>query len=252
MAIDLGLAGRRALVTGASRGIGRAIALHLARAGADVCIAYRTREEEALAVAEQARGESVRAHTARADLAVRGAADELVADAVESLGGLDIFVANAGVWPAEYVPFGELSAERWRATLALNLDGLFEVTRAAVRRLADGGRLVLISSTAGQRGEPGHADYAASKAALAGLVKSLAVELAPRGITVNCVAPGWVDTEMCEAAFAGGGRARIEAGIPLGRVAEPEDVAGPVVFLCSRLARHVTGTTVSVNGGAVL
>jgi 3-oxoacyl-[acyl-carrier protein] reductase len=124
--------------------------------------------------------------------------------------------------------------------------------RAAARVLAPGGSIVLVGSTAGQRGEAGHADYAASKGAIISLVKGVAMELAPRAITVNCVAPGWIDTEMAAVPYAEGGRARIEAGIPLGRVASAEDVAGPIVFLCSALARHITGEILNVNGGSVL
>ena len=131
---------------------------------------------------------------------------------------------------------------------------MFFVCRAAIPRLADGGRIVLVSSTAGQRGEPFHADYAATKGAVLSLTKSLALELAPR-ITVNCVAPGWVDTEMAARPYQrerGKGKRDIEATIPLGRVASPEDVAGPIVFLCSDLARHITGEILNVNGGSVL
>jgi 3-oxoacyl-[acyl-carrier protein] reductase len=118
--------------------------------------------------------------------------------------------------------------------------------------MADHGRIVLISSTAGQRGEAGHADYAASKGAIISFVKGVAVEVSPQDITVNCVAPGWIDTEMATQPYAGDGRGRIEAGIPLGRVATADDVAGPTVFLCSSLARHITGEVLNVNGGSVL
>jgi 3-oxoacyl-[acyl-carrier protein] reductase len=142
--------------------------------------------------------------------------------------------------------------EQWQSTLRANLYSAFNTARAAARVIRPGGRIVLISSTAGQRGEAFHGDYAASKGALISLVKGLSVELAPAGVTVNCVAPGWVDTEMCRASFADGGRERIAAGIPLGRVAAPEDIAGPVLFLCSPLARHITGEVLNVNGGAVL
>ncbi|MGH7506242.1 MAG: SDR family NAD(P)-dependent oxidoreductase, partial [Longimicrobiales bacterium] len=128
----------------------------------------------------------------------------------------------------------------------------FYTTRLAARAIGEHGRIVLVSSTAGQRGEAGHADYAASKGAIISLVKGVAVELAARDITVNCVAPGWIDTEMAAAPYAGGGRAAIEAGIPIGRVAAAEDIAGPILFLCSELARHITGEIVNVNGGAVL
>jgi 3-oxoacyl-[acyl-carrier protein] reductase len=135
--------------------------------------------------------------------------------------------------------------------MAANLDAVFLSVRAAVRLMGRGGRIVIVSSTAGQRGEAGHADYAATKGAVIALTKSLAIECAP-DILVNCVAPGWVDTEMCEPAFADGGRERIAATIPLGRVPPPEDVAGPIVFLCSDLARHLTGEVLNVNGGSVL
>jgi 3-oxoacyl-[acyl-carrier protein] reductase len=145
-----------------------------------------------------------------------------------------------------------MSDEQWHRTIAINLDSIFYCTREAARIMSDDGRIVLISSTAGQRGEAGHADYAATKGALISFVKGVAVELAARGLTVNCVAPGWIDTEMAELPYADGGRQRIEASIPLGRVASAEDIAGPVVFLCSALARHITGEILNVNGGAVL
>jgi 3-oxoacyl-[acyl-carrier protein] reductase len=145
-----------------------------------------------------------------------------------------------------------MTHEQWRRTMAVNLDSIFFTTRAAARVIADGGRIVLVSSTAGQRGEAGHGDYAASKGAIISLVKGVAVELAPRDITVNAVAPGWIDTEMAALPYQGAGRQGIEAGIPLGRVASDEDVAGPVVFLCSTMARHITGEVLNVNGGSVL
>jgi len=135
--------------------------------------------------------------------------------------------------------------------MAANLDSCFHVIQAFAPLIPEGGAIVLVASTAGQRGEGFHADYAASKGATISLTKSLAIEFAPR-IRVNCVAPGWVDTAMCALPFAAGGRAAIEATIPLRRVAAPEDIAGPIVFLCSGLARHITGEIVNVNGGSVL
>jgi 3-oxoacyl-[acyl-carrier protein] reductase len=129
---------------------------------------------------------------------------------------------------------------------------MFFGARAAIRHMPNGGRLIFISSTAGQRGEAGHADYAASKGAMISFVKSMAVEVGGRDITVNSVAPGWVDTDAVTRPFTGEGRERIEANIPVGRVASPEDIAGPVLFLASRLARHVTGEILNVNGGSVL
>src|SRR6185437_3486576 len=166
-------------------------------------------------------------------------------------GLLDCFVANAGVWPSEEVPLGQLPPSRWRATMAANLDAVFLTTRAALGLMGAGGRVVLVASTAGQRGEAYHGDYAATKGALIALTKSLAVEYAP-GILVNCVAPGWVDTDMSLPALEGGGAERVRATIPLGRIPPPEDIAGPILFLCSDLARHVTGEILNVNGGSVL
>jgi 3-oxoacyl-[acyl-carrier protein] reductase len=149
------------------------------------------------------------------------------------------------------VPLARLPAERWHATLAANLDAVYHSTRSALRLLGPGGRIVLVSSTAGQRGEAGHADYAATKGALIALTKSLAIECAP-DILVNCVAPGWVDTEMAAPAFGGDAKARIAATIPLRRIPTAEQIAGPIVFLCSDLASHITGEILNVNGGSVL
>jgi 3-oxoacyl-[acyl-carrier protein] reductase len=248
----LSLVGRRAIVTGASRGIGAATAELLAAAGADVVVGYRTRVDDALRVVDRCRARGVRSFQHSADLSTFEGNLSLFDFAAEQFGGVDIFVGNSGVWPAEPVPVATLGDERWRDTLALNLDGIFHGCRLAAQRLSDGGRIVLVSSTAGQRGEAGHADYAATKGAVIAFVKSLAVELAARDITVNTVAPGWVDTEAVVRPFAGEGRARIEAAIPLGRVASPADIAGPILFLCSTLARHVTGEVLNVNGGSVL
>ncbi len=245
------LAGQVALVTGGSRGIGRAVVRLLARAGADVAITCQSRVAEAELVAGEVRQLGRRAWVGAADLGDEAATTRLMAEATAALGPLDIFVGNAGIWPPEDYALRDMPAERWQRSMRANLDAIFFSTRAALRQMKPGGRVVLIGSTAGQRGEAYHADYAATKGAMIALVKSLCVECAP-AITVNCVAPGWVDTEMCTEAFADGGRERIAAGIPLRRVASPEDVAGPVLFLCSPLARHVTGEILNVNGGSVL
>jgi 3-oxoacyl-[acyl-carrier protein] reductase len=250
--LQLDLTGKRAIVTGASRGVGRAVALLLARAGAHVGISYQSRREEAESVVTDLERMGVRAFAEGGDLAEPAVADQLFERAVREFGGLDIFVGNAGIWPPADVPIAEMTHEQWRRTMAVNLDSIFFTTRAAARVIADGGRIVLVSSTAGQRGEAGHGDYAASKGAIISLVKGVAVELAPRDITVNAVAPGWIDTEMAALPYQGAGRQGIEAGIPLGRVASDEDVAGPVVFLCSTMARHITGEVLNVNGGSVL
>ena len=172
--------------------------------------------------------------------------------AASELGGLDFFVGNSGIWIPDATALADMSDDQWHRTMRENVDSMFFTTRAAARRIANHGRIVLVSSTAGQRGEAHHADYAASKGAMISFVKSLCVELAPRDITVNCVAPGWVDTEMAALPYANGGRERIAAAIPLGRVADARDIAGPIVFLCSTLARHITGEILNVNGGSVL
>ena len=248
----LGLGGRRALVTGGSRGIGAAIVRLLAAAGADVMIGYRSRGDDALDVAAEATTRGVRAATCAADISTAEGAEQLVATTVETLGGLDLFIANAGIWPTEDVSMQSMNAGRWHNTIRQNLDSIFFTTAAVARVISPSGRIVLISSTAGQRGEAFHADYAATKGAVISITKSLAVELAPSDVTVNCVAPGWVDTEMVADAITNNGMERIVAGIPLGRIASAEDIAGPVVFLCSALARHVTGEILNVNGGSVL
>ena len=246
------LRGRRALVTGGSRGIGAATARLLARAGADVGIGYPSRSAEAQALVAELRGHGVRALAPGGDHGAPGRAARRLARAAQELGGVDLFVASAGIWPADEVPVARMDDARWRLTMRENVDAIFYTTRLAARAVGRGGRIVLVSSTAGQRGEAMHADYAASKGAMISFVKSLAVELGPADVTVNCVAPGWVDTEMVAGAMAGGGRERAAAGIPLGRVATADDVAGPIVFLCSPLARHVTGEVLNVNGGSVL
>jgi 3-oxoacyl-[acyl-carrier protein] reductase len=246
------LTGKRALVTGGSRGIGAAVSVMLAEAGADVAVGYRARAEDAEAVAARVRALGRRAAAIEADLSSDDGARALVRRAVEALGGVDVCVINAGVWPSEDVPVEHLEDARWRRAIAENVDSMFYVSRAVVRVMGDGGRIVMVSSTAGQRGEAMHADYAASKGAMISFVKSLAVELAPRGITVNSVAPGWVDTAMTADAMAGGGRERIAATIPVGRVATADDIAFPIVCLCAPGARHVTGEILNVNGGSVL
>lgn len=246
------LEGRNALVTGGSRGVGRATALLLARAGASVGISYRTRQGEAEGVVSELRALGVHAWAQGGDLTDAGDVEALFARADREFDGLDIFVGNHGIWPVEDAALADMTDEQWHTTLATNLHAMFYACRAAARRIRDDGRIVLVGSTAGQRGEAYHGDYAASKGALISLVKGFCVELAGRGITVNCVAPGWIDTEMAAPCYQGEGRSRVEAGIPLGRVASAEDVAGPIVFLCSRLARHITGEVMNVNGGSVL
>jgi 3-oxoacyl-[acyl-carrier protein] reductase len=180
---------------------------------------------------------------------------------VAGLGRLDILVVNHGIWPAEDVSIARMPEQQWRRTLAVNLDSVFGLVQAAVAQMdrqaplagQAAGHIVLISSTAGQRGEAYHADYAVTKGALISLTKSLSSELAPRGVRVNCVAPGWVSTDMSAAAVGDAEMgAKIRAGIPLGRVASPREIAGPVLFLCTPLAGFISGEVLNVNGGSVL
>ena len=250
--VSIDLTDRRALVTGGSRGVGAATARMLAAAGCRVGVSYRTRHEDAEAVLADCERAGGQAWAEAGDLTDPAAVDRLFERARREMGGLDILVANAGVWPSTDVPIAEMSVEQWRATHRLNLDAVFYCVRAAAALLDDHGRIVVVGSTAGQRGEAYHGDYASTKGALISLVKGVAIELAPRSITVNCVAPGWIDTEMAAAPYAGDGRRRIGATIPLGRIAAPEDIAGPILFLCSALGRHITGEVLNVNGGAVL
>lgn len=248
----INLTGRRVVVTGGSRGIGAACCRLFARAGAAVMIQYLASDEKALALLRELRGISDASHAAfRCDVTDNDQVCKLF-DSVEARwGGLDGLINNAGVWVHD--PLAQLQPERLQATLAVNVIGPFLSARCAIPLLSgsEDAFIINISSTAGQRGEPFYSAYAASKGALISATKSWACELAP-GIRVNAVAPGWVDTDMTAEALAGERRAAAVAGIPLQRVATPEDIAGPVLFLASPLARHVTGEILNVNGGSVL
>lgn len=231
--------------------MGRAAALLFARAGADVAISYFSRRDAADAVAAEIRAAGRRSVVVGGDHADEATVNEMFAAIATELGGLDVFVANAGIWPEQDVPLAEMPASRWAATLRANLDGVYLTTRGALQVLRPGGSIVLVSSTAGQRGEAFHADYAVTKGGLLSLTKSLAIECAP-GITVNCCAPGWIDTDMSAGVLTPEYRARVESSIPLARIATADDVAWPIVFLASPLARHITGEILNVNGGSVL
>ena len=250
--LSIDLSERVALVTGGSRGIGRAVCELLARAGARVAVSFRadsTAADEVVAAIRSSGGEAM---TVAGDIADPGQARQLIRDVLAAWQRLDILVKNAGVWEEDEAGRGDL--ETWDRTLAVNVRGAFLVTDSAVSHLArERGSIVFISSTAGQRGEARHSAYAASKGALISYTKSLATELGPRGVRVNCVAPGWVETDLTRSTLADPIRRReIEDSIPIGRVAQPEDIAGPVLFLVSDLARHVQGEILNVNGGSVL
>ena len=194
------------------------------------------------------------------DLSGAEPAGELVAATVRRFGRLDILVANHGIWVAEAVPIEQMSEEQWRRTQAIDVDSVFGLIKHAVAQMKRQkklhpatGSIVLVSSTAGQRGEAFHCDYAAAKGALISMVKGLSTELAPAGIYVNCVAPGWVETDMAKPALKDpASRKEIFSVIPLQRVGRPEEVAAPILFLCTEHAGFITGEVFNVNGGAVL
>ena len=255
--VVLSLEGKVALVTGGSRGIGAATVRMMRQAGARVVFSYERARDRAEALAAELGGSEC-CQAVQQPLATPEDGRGLIAAAVALFGRLDCLVVNHGVWPAHEQPIATMPDAQWRGTLAINLDSVFGLVQAGVAQMlsqpgAVKGHVVLIASTAAQRGEAFHADYAASKGALVSLTKSLSSELAPRGIYVNCVAPGWVGTEMSMAALADPETSKkATALIPLGRVGHVDEIAGPVVFLCTPLAGFVSGEIFNVNGGAVL
>ncbi len=265
--VSLRLDGKVALITGGSRGIGAEAVRLFVEAGARVVFSYRQAREQARELMAECGGPA-RCVAVEQELSSLADGRALVGAAVKAFGRLDALVANHGIWPPEEMPVELMTDEQWRRTLGVNLDSVFGLVQAAVTQMElqgppatetsssmDGlrGHLVLISSTAGQRGEANHADYAVTKGALISLTKSLSSELAPRGIRVNCVAPGWVATEMSAAALDDPELGpRIREGIPVGRAATAREIAGPVLFLCTPLAGFISGEVLNVNGGAVL
>ena len=249
----LKLRDRVAIVTGGSRGIGRAVVELLATAGTHVVVNYLNGAEAAQQAVTSAESKGVKAIAVRADVAKTSEAQSLVDETIAHFQRVDILVCNAGIW--EGSPVDLMSEELWARTMDINLKGTWSVCRAVIPRMKSQreGKIVILSSTAGQRGEANYSNYAASKGAQIAFTKSLADELGEWGINVNAVAPGWVDTEMTRQALADADeRAKIASAIPLRQIATPNDIAAPVVFLCSDWARHITGEILNVNGGAVL
>lgn len=257
MPITLSLDDKVALITGGSRGIGAATVRLFAAAGARVVFNYNQARDQAEVLARECGKNTV---AVQSDLTGTETAQKLVAAAVNRFGRLDILVANHGIWPAEDIGVDRMSDQQWRSTLSVNLDSVFALVKHSVaqmkkqeRRGAVRGHIVLISSTSGQRGEAYHIDYSATKGALISMVKSLSSELIQEGIYANCVAPGWVYTDMSIPALEDPKtKKQILDEIPMGRAATPEEIAGPILFLCTPYAGFISGEVFNVNGGAVL
>jgi 3-oxoacyl-[acyl-carrier protein] reductase len=225
----------------------------MAKAGADIAIIYRRDRKSALEVANQVRRHGRRFLSLKGDISDLRSVRRAVAAVMTRFGKIDIVVNNAGVWT--YSEIGKMSERSLDQTLAVNLKGVFNVCNAVVplMKRQGGGKIINVASTAGQRGEAFHSHYAASKGGILALTKSLAAELTPNNIIVNCVSPGWVDTDMCAGVFADRKyRERIRRSIPRGKIASAEEIAGPIVFLASDLASNIVGAVLSVNGGSVL
>ncbi len=250
----INLTDKVAIVTGASRGIGAATAIKFAEAGIrGLVINYNRDREAAQQIAAECKQRGADVIAVRADVSRVAAVDRMVQRTVARFGSVDILVANAGIWKEAAIE--KMTQREWKETIDVNLTSIYGCCRAAARVMIERrrGTMILISSTAGQRGEPFHSHYAATKGAIIAMTKSLAAELGARGITVNCVAPGWVATDMTEDAMNDPKqRRKIRELIPLGRVATPEEIAGPILFLASDLASHVNGEVLNVNGGSVL
>jgi len=241
------LTGKRALVTGATGGIGAAIATMLHKAGAEVVISG-TREEKLTALAGEL---GDRVHMIAANLSDRASVDALAKDAAAAMGGVDILVNNAGITKDNLAM--RMKDDEWDSVLQVNLESAFRLTKALMRGMMKSrwGRVINITSVVGVTGNPGQANYCASKAGMIGMSKALAAELASRGITVNCVAPGFIGTPMTDV-LSDDQKSAITAGIPSGDLGEPDDIASAALYLASSEAKYVTGQTLHVNGGLAM
>ncbi len=251
----ISLAGKAALITGGSRGIGAAAVKLFAQAGADVVFSYNAAKEAAKQLEQEAAKHGTRVEAFKADAGKHAENKKLVEHAITRLGRLDILVANAGVWNVEDLPIETMTEKQWDDMMRINLKSVYSVIHFAVPQMIKqkSGKIISISSTAGQRGESFHTHYGASKGAIISLTKGLSTELARHGILVNCVAPGWVATDMSNPVLdTKVGQKMAASVIPLGRPGTAEEVAGPILFLASDLANFVTGEILNVNGGSVL
>jgi 3-oxoacyl-[acyl-carrier protein] reductase len=251
----ISLAGKAALITGGSRGIGAAAVKLFAQAGADVVFSYNSAKEAAKQVEQEAGKHGTRVEAFKADAGKHADNKKLVEHTIARLGRLDILVANAGVWNLDDLPIENMTEKQWDDMIRVNLKSVYSVIHYAVPQMIKqkSGRIIPISSTAGQRGESFHTHYGASKGGVISLTKGLSTELARHGILVNSVAPGWVATDMSNPVLqTKAGQKMAAAVIPLGRPATAEEVAGPILFLASDLANFMTGEILNVNGGSVL
>ena len=251
----ISLAGKAALITGGSRGIGAAAVKLFAQAGADVVFSYNSSKDAARQIEQEAGKHGTRVEAFRADVGKHEQNEKLVEHSVKRLGRLDILVANAGVWNLEDLPIEKMSEKQWDEMIRVNLKSVYSVIHFAVPHMIKqkSGKIIPISSTAGQRGESFHTHYGASKGGVISLTKGLCSELARHGILVNCVAPGWVATDMSNPVLATkAGKKMASSVIPLGRAATAEEIAGPILFLASDLANFINGEILNVNGGSVL
>jgi len=251
----ISLAGKAAVVTGGSRGIGAATVKLFARAGADVVFSYNKNREAAAQVEQESRRHGTRVESFKADLGKMTGAKALTEFARERLGRIDILVANAGIWNEKDTPIEKVTEHEWDEMMRVNVKSVYAVIHFVVPQMIAqrGGRIIAISSTAGQRGESFHTHYGASKGAIISFVKGLSTELARHNILVNCVAPGWVDTDMSASVLRNKKLAKDAiAPIPLKRVATADEIAGPILFVASDLATFMTGEVINVNGGSIL
>ena len=245
-------AGKTAIVTGASRGVGRATALRLAEAGADVVVNYLSNAAEALETVEMCKAKGVGAVAVAADVSEFAGAQEIAKVALERFGRIDLLVCNAGVWDG--APIEDMSEELWNKVINTYLKSAWAMTKACVPAMKkrSSGAIVMVSSTAGQRGEANYSNYAASKGGQISFTKALASELCPK-IRVNAVAPGWIETAMVREVFNDESyKESVLKSIPLQRMATTDDVALSICFLLSPWSQHITGEIININGGAVL